>query len=49
VFALCKPEFRHKNEIFIVIPAQAGIHFDFREEAAKSKARWIPACAGMTI
>jgi uncharacterized RDD family membrane protein YckC len=32
----------------IVIPAKAGIHFDFRDATAKSKSRWIPAFAGMT-
>jgi hypothetical protein len=33
----------------LVIPAKAGIHFDFRDAVAKSKARWIPAFAGMTV
>jgi hypothetical protein len=28
----------------LVIPAQAGIHFDF----PASNGKWIPACAGMT-
>jgi hypothetical protein len=30
----------------VVIPANAGIHFDSNGEF--SDARWIPACAGMT-
>ncbi|TXI76141.1 MAG: hypothetical protein E6Q43_02525 [Dokdonella sp.] len=30
----------------VVIPANAGIHFD--SNGAFSNARWIPACAGMT-
>jgi hypothetical protein len=38
--------FPHKPTI--VIPAKAGIHFDFRNVSEKSKARWIPAFAGMT-
>jgi hypothetical protein len=32
--------------VVFVIPAQAGIQFAF--SAMKSRADWIPACAGMT-
>jgi hypothetical protein len=31
-----------------VIPAQAGIHFDFDFAATSQKSKWIPAFAGMT-
>src|SRR5688572_6200570 len=46
----CRPK-HHPS----VIPANAGIHFDFSfsvrifsAEAKKAKSRWIPAYAGMT-
>ena len=33
-----------------VIPAQAGIHFEFKKlENTKVKSHWIPAFAGMTV
>ena len=33
-----------------VIPAKAGIHFEFKNsQKGKSKSHWIPAFAGMTI
>jgi hypothetical protein len=35
------------HQIVGVIPAQAGIHLD-RAFFAASKAKWIPAFAGMT-
>jgi hypothetical protein len=37
-----------RDLLLLVIPAKAGIHFDFRDVATEPKARWIPAFAGMT-
>ena len=39
-----------RNRPLTVIPAKAGIHFDFSglPRLIKAGSRWIPACAGMT-
>jgi putative endonuclease len=34
-----------RDPLLLVIPAQAGIHFDFRSQP---RPKWIPAFAGMT-
>jgi hypothetical protein len=38
------PRYSRDGENFSVIPAKAGIHFEFCQE----KSHWIPAFAGMT-
>jgi hypothetical protein len=52
---LPSPLFLIQSTIF-VIPAKAGIHFDFKHIYLKPVSpikywahKWIPACAGMTV